>query len=107
MKHSDTRIRTSHVGRLPAPAGWEDMPAKLATGQVTDPKEIAAQVEPAIAALVKRQVETGIDCVNDGEFWTGRNLAHYATHFDGVTVRPVSDRQNDSLTSFLEGTEKP
>ena len=26
---------------------------------------------------------------------------------DGVTVRPVSDRQNDSLTSFLEGTEKP
>jgi tetratricopeptide (TPR) repeat protein len=26
---------------------------------------------------------------------------------DGLTVRPVSDRQNDSLTSFLEGTEMP
>jgi 5-methyltetrahydropteroyltriglutamate--homocysteine methyltransferase len=100
MKHSDTRIRTSHVGRLPAPAGWEDMPMKLASGHVTDPKEIAAAVEPAIAALVKRQVETGIDCINDGEFWTGRNIAHYAAHFDGVSVRPVKPGEVGSTREF-------
>ena len=26
---------------------------------------------------------------------------------DGIMVRPVNDRQNDSLISFLEGTEMP
>jgi hypothetical protein len=26
MQRSTTRIRTSHVGRLPSPKGWEDMP---------------------------------------------------------------------------------
>ena len=29
---------------------------------------ITAQVTPAIAEMVKRQVETGIDCIGDGEF---------------------------------------
>jgi hypothetical protein len=30
MQRSMTRIRTSHVGRLPSPKGWEDMPGRLA-----------------------------------------------------------------------------
>ena len=32
MQKSATRIRTSHVGRLPAPKGWEDMPARPGPG---------------------------------------------------------------------------
>src|ERR1700730_6243656 len=89
MKKSAKRIRTSHVGRLPPPKGWEDMPARLANAQVTDRVEIASQVVPAIAETVKKQVEIGIDCVNDGEFWPARGLAHYAAHFTGLEVRPV------------------
>jgi 5-methyltetrahydropteroyltriglutamate--homocysteine methyltransferase len=116
MKHSATRIRTSHVGRLPPPKGWEDMPAKLASGAVVDPKEIAAKVEPAVAELVLRQVEAGIDCINDGEFWTGRNIAHYAAHFDGVSVRPVAPgevgtsreftRERDEFREFYTDTDR-
>ena len=55
MKKSLTRIRTSHVGRLPPPKGWEDMPVGLANAEVTDPAVLAAQVTPAIA-------ETGSRC---------------------------------------------
>jgi len=87
MQTSATRIRASHVGRLPAPQGWEDMPARLANAEVTDRGEIARQVVPAIAEMVKKQVEIGIDCVNDGEFWTARNFAHYAATFTGLEVR--------------------
>jgi tetratricopeptide (TPR) repeat protein len=29
------------------------------------------------------------------------------SEIDGLVIRPISDRQNDSLTSFLEGTETP
>src|SRR6476619_2545070 len=60
MKKSLTRIRTSHVGRLPPPKGWEDMPARLANAELTDPAAIAAEVTPAIAETVKKQVEAGI-----------------------------------------------
>ena len=78
MRRSLTRIRTSHVGRLPPPKGWADMPARLAGAEITDPVVIAAKVTPAIAETVKKQIEAGIDCIGDGEFWTARNLAHYA-----------------------------
>src|SRR5262249_2454798 len=89
MQKSTTRIRTSHVGRLPPPKGWEDMPARRANAEVIDGGEIASHVVPAIAETVKKQVEIGIDCINDGEFWTARSLAHYAAHFTGLEARPV------------------
>ena len=53
MQKSTTRIRTSHVGRLPPPKGWEDMPARLANAEVIDSGEIASHVVPAIAETVK------------------------------------------------------
>jgi 5-methyltetrahydropteroyltriglutamate--homocysteine methyltransferase len=110
MQKSATRIRTSHVGRLPPPKGWEDMPARLANAEVTDSAEIASRVVPAIAETVNKQVAIGIDCINDGEFWTTRSLAHYAAHFTGLDVRPVkpgeppttrhSTRERDEFRDF-------
>lgn len=117
MQRSATRIRTSHVGRLPPPKGWEDMPAQLANGEVTDREKIAASVLPAIADTVRKQVDIGIDCIGDGEFWTARSLAHYAAHFTGLDVRPVrsgeppttrhSTRERDEFRDFyadMDGT---
>jgi 5-methyltetrahydropteroyltriglutamate--homocysteine methyltransferase len=89
MKTSAHGIRTSHAGRLPVPPGFEDMPARLAGGQIGDGAEFAEKVAPAITAVVRKQVEIGIDCIGDGEFWTGRNFAYYANHLEGVTVRPL------------------
>jgi 5-methyltetrahydropteroyltriglutamate--homocysteine methyltransferase len=116
MQKSATRIRTSHVGRLPPPKGWEDMPARLANGEVTDGAEIARRVVPAIAETVNKQVAIGIDCVNDGEFWTTRSLAHYAAHFTGLDVRPVkpgeppttrhSTRERDEFRDFYADMDK-
>jgi methionine synthase II (cobalamin-independent) len=66
------------------------MPARLANAELTDPAAIAAEVTPAIAETVKKQVEAGIDCIGDGEFWTARSLAHYTAHFTGIEARPVA-----------------
>ena len=48
--------------------------------------------------------------LGDGEFWTARNLAHYAAHFTGVEARPVapgeppttrhSTRERDEFPDF-------
>jgi 5-methyltetrahydropteroyltriglutamate--homocysteine methyltransferase len=116
MQHSTTRIRTSHVGRLPPPKGWEDMPARLANAEVTDGGEITSRVVPAIAETVKRQAAAGIDCINDGEFFTARSAAHYAGHFTGIDVRPVkpgeppttrhSTRERDEFQEFYGEMDK-
>ena len=116
MQRSTTRIRTSHVGRLPPPKGWEDMPARLANAEVIDSGEIASHVVPAIAETVKKQVEIGIDCINDGEFWTARSLTHYAAHFTGLEARPVkvgeppttrhSTRERDEFRDFYADMDK-
>jgi 5-methyltetrahydropteroyltriglutamate--homocysteine methyltransferase len=74
MKNSAKGIRTSHAGRLPAPAGWEGRPD---------------QVAAAVAATVKKQLDIGIDCVGDGEFWNGRTVPHYGAQLSGVTLRPL------------------
>jgi 5-methyltetrahydropteroyltriglutamate--homocysteine methyltransferase len=93
MQRSATRIRTSHVGRLPPPKAWDDMPARLANAEITDPAVIAAQVTPAMAETVRRQAEIEIDCIADGEFWTARSLAHYTAYFTGVEARSVAPRE--------------
>ncbi len=74
MKNSANGIRTSHAGRLPAPAGWTDK---------------AGSAEDAAFETVRHQVELGIDCVSDGEFWNGRTFAAYGLNLDGVTVRDL------------------
>ena len=90
MQYNTDRIRTSHVGKLPAPRNFADMPARLARADVTDANELDGQVVPVVADIVRHQVKAGIDIVNDGEFWTVHGMsAHYAAHFSGLTTRPL------------------
>ena len=75
MKNSAHKIRTSHVGRLPVPPGFEETALRLTRGDVGG-EEVAAQVVPAVADVVKRQVEIGLDCIGDGEYWVIARRAH-------------------------------
>ena len=56
MKNSAQKIRTSHVGRLPVPSGFEETALRLTRGEVGG-EEVAAQVVPVVADVVKRQVD--------------------------------------------------
>jgi 5-methyltetrahydropteroyltriglutamate--homocysteine methyltransferase len=110
MLKSTDRIRTSHVGRLPPPKGWEDTPAQLSAAAITDAATIGARVVPSIAEIVRRQADIGIDCVGDGEFWTARSHAHYTAHFTGIEARALqageppttrhSTRERDEFPDF-------
>ena len=48
------QFRTSHVGRLPAPTGFEETALRLARGE-----DVAARVVAVVAEVVKRQIEIG------------------------------------------------
>jgi 5-methyltetrahydropteroyltriglutamate--homocysteine methyltransferase len=116
MQKSATRIRTSHVGRLPPPKGFDETAARLANAELRDPAQVASLAVPAIADVVRHQAEIGIDCVGDGEFWTARSLAHYAAHFSGVEARPIrpdeppttrhSTRERDEFRDFYGDMDK-
>ena len=67
MKRSSDRILTTHCGSLPRPRELiVPLHAKDA-GDAYDRAELAARVRKSVAEVVQRQVETGIDIVDDGE----------------------------------------
>src|ERR1700722_12481111 len=90
MKNSAQKIRTSHCGRLPNPPGFEDMAFRLASGQATD-DDVKSRVIPVVADTIKHQVEIGIDCIGDGEFWSGLGLKWYEQQMSGLSTRPLKE----------------
>jgi 5-methyltetrahydropteroyltriglutamate--homocysteine methyltransferase len=49
-----------------------------------------------VAEVIRKQVQLGIDCVGDGEFWNGRNFLYYSQQLGGVTTRPLRPGERGS-----------
>ena len=96
MKRSSERIRTTHAGRLPVPPGCEDMPMRLFRGDKVSPETIAAGLDH----VVKKQLDLGIDCIGDGEFWKSRGFAYYSRHFSGIETRKLAPGEPASTRVF-------
>jgi 5-methyltetrahydropteroyltriglutamate--homocysteine methyltransferase len=73
---SEQRILTTHVGSLPRPEPLLALMRDKAEGRAYDPHELEATLAEAVAAVVRRQVEQGVDLVSDGEF----SKPSYATY---------------------------
>ncbi|HEY2380502.1 MAG TPA: cobalamin-independent methionine synthase II family protein [Terriglobia bacterium] len=67
MKLSSDRILTTHVGSLPRSQGVVDLLFKREAGEPFDTAEFDRVMAQAVSDTVRRQVETGIDVVSDGE----------------------------------------
>lgn len=96
MKHSTDKIRTTHCGRLPTPPGFEEMAFRLARGEASD-EEVRAKVVPVVTDAVKHQVDIGIDCVGDGEYWSGLGLKWYEQQMTGLSTRPLKSGETASM----------
>jgi 5-methyltetrahydropteroyltriglutamate--homocysteine methyltransferase len=67
MKRSSERILTTHTGSLPRPPRLRETLVALDGGTRPDPAAFAEQVGEAVNDIVARQVQLGVDVVNDGE----------------------------------------
>ncbi|HTN73090.1 MAG TPA: cobalamin-independent methionine synthase II family protein [Methylomirabilota bacterium] len=67
MKRSTNRILTTHVGSLPRPADLLEMNTAKVSGHPYDQTAWTARVKTAVLEVVRLQVESGVDIVNDGE----------------------------------------
>jgi 5-methyltetrahydropteroyltriglutamate--homocysteine methyltransferase len=62
------RILTSHAGSLPRPEDLIALNEQRAAGDFSNETEYLGRLRAAVADVVARQRETGIDLVNDGEY---------------------------------------
>jgi 5-methyltetrahydropteroyltriglutamate--homocysteine methyltransferase len=68
MPSQPRRILTSHAGSLPRPEDVIELNHQRADGALADEEGYRRTLTAAVAAVVARQKETGIDLVNDGEY---------------------------------------
>ena len=67
MKRSTERILTTHVGSLPRPPDLLEMIQAKEQGVTFDAEAYESRVKSAVTEVVKRQADSGIDIVADGE----------------------------------------
>lgn len=67
MKRSTERILTTHTGSLPRPDDLVTMLYAKDSGEPQDQAVFAARVRAAVVEVVRKQIESGVDIVNDGE----------------------------------------
>jgi 5-methyltetrahydropteroyltriglutamate--homocysteine methyltransferase len=102
MKHSERRILTTHVGSLPRP---REMLAPLHARDSGEPHDAAGleqSIARAIADVVRRQADLGIDILNDGEHGRASFATYANTRIGGLErvklpPRHVSRPTRDSL----------
>ena len=98
------RILTTHVGSLPRPLDVTTNIFRIEVGESVDLVEHEVVVRRAVDDVVKRQVDSGVDLVSDGEM----DKISYATYikyrisgFDGDSPRtPPADLED--FPGFLE-----
>lgn len=74
MSHG--RFLTTHVGSLPRTDDLKALMFAREDGEAVDEAQLDARIEQAVAEVVDRQVQAGIDIVNDGE----QSKPSYATY---------------------------
>jgi 5-methyltetrahydropteroyltriglutamate--homocysteine methyltransferase len=67
VKRSTDRILTTHAGSLPRPADLLKLIQAKERGEPYDRTAYAARVRTAVAAIVAKQAQLGLDVVDDGE----------------------------------------
>src|SRR3977135_1416981 len=68
MKHSTDHIRVSHAGNLPRPRYLDELIEDGKNREGANTAEYHHRVPRGVKEIVDRQIELGVDVVNDGEF---------------------------------------
>ena len=90
MKRSVRRILTTHVGSLVRPKELLEL-ASEKSGPPKDPQLYNERLRQAIAAVVKKQADIGIDIVNDGEYGKSSWANYVLERMSGFEKRPAKE----------------
>ena len=89
MKRSTQRILTTHVGSLARPDALIPFLRLQERGHPYDRETCVRLVREAVADVVRKQVEAGIDIVTDGEQGKPSFFGYIVERFNGFTRQPA------------------
>jgi 5-methyltetrahydropteroyltriglutamate--homocysteine methyltransferase len=89
MRRSTDRILTTHVGALQRPP--ELSKAMAARGQWSP--DVLGLLRASVADVVRRQADTGIDIVDDGEFGKTMWSWYIRDRLDGIEARELAGKE--------------
>jgi 5-methyltetrahydropteroyltriglutamate--homocysteine methyltransferase len=90
---STQRILITHVGSLPRPKDVLDLMKAKVAGAPLDAKVYEAQIRCAVAECVRKQAETGIDILSDGEQSKPGFFTYVRERLEGFEPRPQQRMQ--------------
>ena len=100
MKKSVDRILTTHVGSLPRPDDLIELMFAKSEGKDVDEHVLEEATQAAVAEVVQRQKDAGIDVMSDGEM----SKASYATY---ITERLTGFAGTSDLPKLSDILEYP
>src|SRR5689334_14037691 len=83
MHRSDQRFLTTHTGSLPRPDDLIRLMYAKEEGVPVEPAALAARVRSAVAEVVARQAQAGVDLINDGELSKPSYATYIKDRLDG------------------------
>src|SRR5216684_202650 len=86
MKRSTERIITTHVGSLPRPPDLLDELMARQHGKPAEDSDRAARLRGAVKEIVRKQIELGIDVIDDGEFGKSSFVAYVNERLGGFEI---------------------
>lgn len=108
MKRSEDRILTTHVGSLIRPKAIQDILAARQNGVAVDEAYHSRVLTESVAGIVRRQAETGVDVISDGEFGKSISWSQYVLErLDGFERRPVASGGADPFARGLDRERFP
>src|SRR5260221_657814 len=103
MKRSSDRILTTHVGSLIRPQPLQAFVRAKQAVKTFDRDGYETCLSESVAEIVRRQAETGIDVVSDGEFGKSISWSQYALErLSNFERRPLTAGANP----FQRGTDR-
>jgi 5-methyltetrahydropteroyltriglutamate--homocysteine methyltransferase len=107
MKRSNDRILTTHTGSLPLPAPVRQALTAKRRGAAYDQAVIDATLTTAIGEVVRRQIEVGIDIVDDGELSKTAWNDYVVHRVSGLERKPRSRAQSAEPWTVAQGILRP
>jgi 5-methyltetrahydropteroyltriglutamate--homocysteine methyltransferase len=95
MKRSTQRILTTHVGSLPRPPDLLQMIQAKERGEPLDAGAFARRVASAVAEVVRKQADSGIDVVADGEMGRFGFIPYVNERLAGIEPRKNAGRDSN------------
>jgi len=103
MKRSSDRILTTHVGSLIRPSALQEFLRAKQGGKPYDEAAYEKCLANSVVDVVRKQAETGIDVISDGEFGKSISWSQYVLErLSGFERRPIKAGTNP----FTRGVDR-